>query len=120
MHLLYKVPVWKSHVDLYTWVGGLTGTKFQPLNPQPQGDKHLMFLRPPELSFGSRKLSKVKYLAVAAIVNSQYVLGDRYLFPSNGCGGWVEDLQKELIRLGCYMTRGLQQRVPVWKTRLHS
>lgn len=104
VHLLYKVPVWRSHVSTYSWVGRLTNTKFLPLDPQPRGDQSIAFLKPPEASFNDRKykgLAKAKYFATAVLLHTQYIFGDRYVFPENGCGGWVKDLQRELTNLRC-------------------
>lgn len=105
VHLLYKVPYWKSHAGLYCWVAGLSNTSFTGLKPQPFGDVRAGFISPPELSFGSRKsngfLGSIKKIAIISYANILYLLGERYLFPSKGTGRWCKDLEEQLIKYGC-------------------
>jgi hypothetical protein len=105
VHLLYKVPYWKSHAGLYRWVAGLSNTKFSALKPQPYGDVRAGFISPPELSFGSSKpiglLGSIKNLATISYTNIRYLLGDRYMFPSKGTGRWVKNLEEQLVKYGC-------------------
>lgn len=103
IHFLYRLSGRGGSKEDYQFIGNLSGTRFVPLSPQPTGDVKIGFASAPELSFGApgQSLYSIAKRVVRSIPhNLDLIAGYEYLYPQNGCAGWLTDITQSLQNFG--------------------